>query len=92
MVQDLPQKKLLIFPQNLENKGPNLSGTSRSMVLKVVRGKILETLELRWFSAACNSYPEVVRKSWCALEVLRFHQDGSWLARICTAQRACGPQ
>jgi hypothetical protein len=39
-------KKNLISAQNLENKGPDFFLPPRSMVLKVVRGKILETLEL----------------------------------------------
>jgi hypothetical protein len=39
-------KKTLSFVQNLENKGPEFFLPPRSMVLKVVRGKILETLEL----------------------------------------------
>jgi hypothetical protein len=46
-VQKIPQKKTLIFAQNLENKGPEIFPPARSMVLKVVRGKILVTLELR---------------------------------------------
>jgi hypothetical protein len=41
-----------ITSQNLENKGPEIFLPPRSMVLKVVRGKILETLELSWGSAA----------------------------------------
>jgi hypothetical protein len=45
------QKKTLHFPQNLENKGLEFFVPSRSMVLKVVRGEILETLELRGLSA-----------------------------------------
>jgi hypothetical protein len=44
-------KKTLHFPQNLENKGLEFFFPSRSMVLKVVRGKILETLELRGLPA-----------------------------------------
>ena len=39
-------KKTLIFAQNIENKGPEILLPPRSMVLKVVRGKILETWEL----------------------------------------------
>jgi hypothetical protein len=62
------------------------------MVLKVVRGKILGTLELASFSAACDWFLEAARRSWGTLEVLRFHQDGSWLTQIGTAQKACGPQ
>jgi hypothetical protein len=49
------------------------------MVLKVVRGKILGTLELASLSAACDWFLEAARRSWRRLEVLRFHQDGSWL-------------
>ena len=48
-------KKTLIFLQNLENKGSEFFLPRRSMVLKVVRGKILETLELAWFPAARSS-------------------------------------
>jgi hypothetical protein len=39
-------KKTLVLAQNLENKGPEFFLPPRSMVLKIVRGKILETLEL----------------------------------------------
>jgi hypothetical protein len=39
-------KKTLASPQNPENKRPGFLLPSRSMVLKVVRGKILETLGL----------------------------------------------
>jgi hypothetical protein len=39
-------KKSLDSAQNPENKGPEILRPPRSMVLKVVRGKILETLEL----------------------------------------------
>src|SRR5271169_335124 len=42
-----PSKKTLNSPQNLENKGSEFLVPPRSMVLKVVRGKIFETLELR---------------------------------------------
>jgi hypothetical protein len=45
-------KKTLNFPQNLENKRPEFFLPRRSMVLKVVRGKILETLELSRRSSA----------------------------------------
>ena len=41
-----PSKKTLVFAQNLENKRSEIFRPARSMVLKVVRGKILETLEL----------------------------------------------
>jgi hypothetical protein len=40
-------KKSVDTAQNLENKRPKTFLPRRSMVLKVVRGKILETLELR---------------------------------------------
>jgi hypothetical protein len=40
-------KKSVDTAQNLENKRPEIFLPARSMVLKVVRGKILETLELR---------------------------------------------
>ena len=43
-------KKTLRFPQNLENKGLEFFCPARSMILKVVRGKILETLELHGLS------------------------------------------
>jgi hypothetical protein len=39
-------KKTLVSAQNMENKGPEIFLPPRSMVLKVVRGKTLETLEL----------------------------------------------
>jgi hypothetical protein len=39
-------KKTLDFWQNLENKGPEFFLPPRSLVLKVVTGKILETLKL----------------------------------------------
>jgi hypothetical protein len=41
-----PSKKTLSSPQNLENKGLEFFLPARSMVLKVVTGKILKTLEL----------------------------------------------
>src|ERR1700691_4001183 len=50
-------KKTLIFAQNPENKGPEFFLPARSMVLKVVRGKILETLGLAPFAVACDSVP-----------------------------------
>jgi hypothetical protein len=43
---EFPSKKLSLLRQNLENKGPEIFLPLRSMVLKGVRGKILETLEL----------------------------------------------
>ena len=46
------QKKDLSCAQNLENKGPEIFLPPRSMVLKVVRGKIFKTWKLRSFSAA----------------------------------------
>jgi hypothetical protein len=45
-------KKTLASAQNIENKGSEIFPPPRSMVLKVVRGKILETLELALFPAA----------------------------------------
>src|SRR5579863_9611706 len=45
-------KKTLVSAQNIENKGPEIFLPPRSMVLKVVRGKILETLELASFPVA----------------------------------------
>jgi len=41
-------KKTLNLPQNLENKGREFFLPARSMVLKVVTGKIFKTLELRY--------------------------------------------
>ena len=41
-----PSKNSLSFAQNLENKGPEFFLPPRSMVLKVLAGKILETLKL----------------------------------------------
>jgi hypothetical protein len=45
----LAQKKTLDTAQNLENKQSGIFLPAKSMVLKVVTGKILETLELWWF-------------------------------------------
>ena len=73
LVQDLPQKKLFIFAQNLENKGLEFFRPARYMVLKIVRGKILETLELACFAAARDSFPDAVLRSCRRLEVLHFH-------------------
>jgi hypothetical protein len=47
----LRRKKTLASLQNIENKGSEFFLPPRSMVLKVVRGKILETLELAWLLA-----------------------------------------
>jgi hypothetical protein len=41
LVHNFDQKKTLISVQNPENKGPEIFLPPRSMVLKVVRGKIL---------------------------------------------------
>jgi len=48
-----PSKKTLVFAQNLENKGSEFFRPARSMLLKVVRGKILETLELAGSPTGC---------------------------------------
>ena len=53
-------KKTLVFGQNLENKGPEIFPPARSMVLKVVRGKILETLKL-----ACSPTVRVPLRHGC---------------------------
>jgi hypothetical protein len=45
-------KKIAVLAQNLENKGVKFFLPPRSMVLKVVRGKILETWELARFPLA----------------------------------------
>jgi hypothetical protein len=42
--------------QNLENKRSEISLPARSMVLKVVTGKILETLELAWFPSRLDRF------------------------------------
>jgi hypothetical protein len=47
-----PNKRTLDPAQNIENKGQDIFLPPRSMVLKVVRGKILETLELSRDSTA----------------------------------------
>ena len=47
-------------PQNLENKGPEIFLPRRSMVLKVVTGKILETWELWWFRRLAVSILELL--------------------------------
>jgi|SRR5580692_45272 hypothetical protein len=43
---EFPSKKRSVLTQNPENKGPEIFLPRRSMVLKVVRGKIFTTLEL----------------------------------------------
>jgi len=48
-------KKTLISSQNLENKRLEFFLPARSMVLKVVTGKILETWELAGVWTACGS-------------------------------------
>jgi hypothetical protein len=53
-----PLKKTLVSAQNLENKGTEIFLPPRSMVLKVVTGKILETLELSWGLTALGSVLE----------------------------------
>jgi hypothetical protein len=61
-----PNKKTLDPSQNLENKGSEIFLPPRSMVLKVVRGKILETLELSRVSTAlrlCEDRPACERLS-----------------------------
>ena len=58
-------KKTLVFAQNLENKGPEIFRPARSMVLKVVRGKILETLELARFASRLRSVLELQAKKCC---------------------------
>ena len=63
---DRPIKKTLDTPQNIESKGPEIFLPPRSMVLKVVRGKILETLELSRVSTAlrlCEDLPASERLS-----------------------------
>ena len=60
------------------------------MVLKVVRGKILETLELACAAAAAIRFLMLRLGSGAGSRVVYFHQDGSWLAQIGTVQRACG--
>jgi hypothetical protein len=50
LVHKILQKKTLVSAQNPENKGSTFFLPARSMVLKVVTGKILETLEL-WRSS-----------------------------------------
>ena len=76
--QRLRRKKTLASLQNIENKGPEIFLPPRSMVLKVVRGKILETLELAWFPPLAVRLLMAACSCWRMLEVLRFHQDG-WL-------------
>jgi hypothetical protein len=48
-------KKKLVSAQNLENKGTGIFLPPRPMVLKVVTGKILETLKLSWGLTAPGS-------------------------------------
>jgi hypothetical protein len=52
-------KKTLCSAQNLENKGLEFFLPSRSMGLKVVTGKILETWKLWRFQAARGSILEL---------------------------------
>jgi hypothetical protein len=59
-------KKLLVSAQNLENKGVEIFLPPRSMVLKVVRGKILETLELRGLLDALGSVSGKFGQGWPA--------------------------
>ena len=66
-------KKTLIFAQNLENKGPGFFLPPRSMVLKVVTGKILETLELRRLSLLAVPFWELQ----AGMALARF---GAWTA------------
>src|SRR5208282_6453347 len=55
---EYPSKKTLISSQNLENKEPEFFLPSRSMVLKVVTGKIFKTLQLQFSDTACSSFLE----------------------------------
>jgi hypothetical protein len=65
-------KKTLISAQNLENKEPEIFLPARSMVLKVVRRKILETLGLAWYPTAfsftrvdrASALKDVSEKTW----------------------------
>jgi hypothetical protein len=59
-------KKLLVSAQNLENKGVEIFLPPRSMVLKLVRGKILETLELRGLLDALGSVSGKFGQGWPA--------------------------
>jgi hypothetical protein len=43
---EFPSEKTLFSAQKIENKGPEFFLPPRSMVLKVVTGKIFKTLEL----------------------------------------------
>jgi hypothetical protein len=47
-------KKTLVSAQNIENKRSGKILPPRSMVIKVVRGKILGTLELSLFLSICD--------------------------------------
>ena len=58
LVQHFHKKKTLSSAQNIENKGPDFFLPSRSMVLKVVTGKIFKTLGLSW--SIDNRLPMVV--------------------------------
>jgi hypothetical protein len=57
-VSGLPSKKTLSFSQNIENKGMEFPLPPRSMVLKVVTGRILKTWKLRRCPTACGSVVE----------------------------------
>jgi hypothetical protein len=72
-------KKTLILPQDIENKGSAKISPPRSMVLKVVTGKILETLELAPGLTACGSVSESRKKG--AREGFRLRRcwsDSQW--------------
>ena len=73
MVVQKFKKRSLVSAQNLENKRSEIFLPPRSMVLKVVRGKILETLELRRLSVACGSVLELQ----AGMALARF---GAWTA------------
>jgi hypothetical protein len=75
-------KKNSHFCLKSRNKGLDFFFPPRSMVLKVVRGKILETLKLHWFSAVCNSFPEVVRKAGTRSKCFAFIEMGLGWPRL----------
>jgi hypothetical protein len=73
-------KKTLVFAQNIENKGLEIFPPPGSMVLKVVRGKILETLELTRFLSTRDRF------RYCARELALRPKSFSFqrVARYCS--------
>jgi hypothetical protein len=81
-------KKTLISAQHLENKGPEIFLPPRSMVLKVVTGKIQKTLELSLGPAAWGSVSELRKWSFGrGFRLRRNWSDCSWAVPDCADGR-----